>query len=141
MEVMIEGTTDKSYKRPRVFRLLSIFSNPISLNSINNQSPKWKFIQAKGTLLNSNQFGVSDKNRVSYCGQPHSLPPNAMQSEQHEWSVTRIEVESFHFECELSFGQTRGWGNSNQVWERVISVLSFSKSEACCNHQLCHRTS
>ena len=56
-----------------------------------------------------------DFDRASHCGQPYSLLQNAMQSEKHEWSVTRIEVESFHFECELGFVQTRGWGNSNQV--------------------------
>ena len=56
-----------------------------------------------------------DFDRASHCGQPYSLLPNAMQFEQHEWSLTRIEVESFHFECELGFGQTCGWGNSNQV--------------------------
>ena len=53
--------------------------------------------------------------RASQCGQLNSLSQNAMQSEKYEWSLTRIEVESFHFECELGFGQTRGWGNSNQV--------------------------
>ena len=74
-------------------------------------------------LFISKQGGDMDFDRVSHCGQPHSLPQNAMQSEQHEWSVTRIEVEFFHFECELGFGQTRGWGNSNQVWEQVNSVL------------------
>ena len=79
--------------------------------------------------------------RVSHCSLPHSLPQNAMQSEQHEWSLTRIEVESFHFECELGFCQTRGWGISNQVLKRVNSVLTISKSEACCNDQLCHSTS
>ena len=82
-----------------------------------------------------------DFDRASHCGQPYSLLPNAMQSENYEWSVTRIEVESFHFECELGFGQTRGWGNSNRVWERVYSVLIISKSEAFCNDQLCHGTS
>ncbi len=56
-----------------------------------------------------------DFDRVSDCSLPHSLPQNAMQSDKYEWSLTRIEVESFHFECELGFGLTRGWGNSNQV--------------------------
>ena len=82
-----------------------------------------------------------DLDRFSHGCQPHSLLQNAMQSENYEWSVTRIEVESFHFECELGFGQTRGWGNSNQVWKRVYSVLIVSKSAACCNHQLFYRTS
>ena len=82
-----------------------------------------------------------DFDRVSHGSQPHSLLQNAMQSEQHEWSVTRIEVESFHFECELGYGLTRGWGISNQVWERVNSVLTISKSAACCSDQLCETTS
>ena len=82
-----------------------------------------------------------DFDRASHCGEPYSLFPNAMQFEQHEWSLTRIEVESFHFECELGFGQTRGWSNSNQVFKRVNSVLIISKSKACCNDRLCHRTS
>ena len=69
-----------------------------------------------------------DFDRVSHCGQPHSQPQNAIQSEDYEWSLTRVEVESFHFECELGFGQTRGRGNSNRVWERVYSVLIISKS-------------
>ena len=81
-----------------------------------------------------------DFDRASQCGQLYSLPQNAMQSEKYEWSLTRIEVESFHFECELGFGQTRGRGISNQVWERVYSVLIISKSESSCNNQLCHRT-
>ena len=56
-----------------------------------------------------------DFDRASQCGQLYSLPQNAMQSEQHEWQVTRIEVESFHFECELGYCQTRGRGISNRV--------------------------
>ena len=92
-------------------------------------------------LFISKQGGNIDFDRASHCSLPHSLLQNAMQSENYEWSLTRIEVESFHFVCELGFGQTRGWGNSNQVWERVYSVLIISKSEACCNDQLCHRTS
>ena len=92
-------------------------------------------------LFISKQGGDMDFDRVSHCGQPHSLPQNAMQSEQLEWSLTRIEVLSFHFECELGYCQTRGRGISNQVWERVYSVLTISKSEACCNDQLCNRTS
>ena len=72
-----------------------------------------------------------DFDRVSHCGLPHSLPQNAIQSEKHELSLTRIEVESFHFECELGFGQTRGLGNSNRVWERVTLVLIIAESEAC----------
>ena len=82
-----------------------------------------------------------DLDRFSHGCQPHSLLQNAMQSENYEWSVTRIEVESFHFVCELGYCQTRGRGISNQVWERVYSVLTISKSEACCNDQLCNRTS
>ena len=81
-----------------------------------------------------------DLDRVSHGSQPHSLLQNAMQSENYEWSVTRIEVESFHFVCELGYCQTRGRGISNQVWERVYSVLTISKSEACCNDHFCHRT-
>ena len=56
-----------------------------------------------------------DFDRASHCGQPYSLLPNAMQSENYEWSLTRIEVKSFHFERELGFGQTRGRGISNRV--------------------------
>ena len=82
-----------------------------------------------------------DFDRASHCGQPYSLLPNAMQSENYEWSLTRIEVESFHFECELGYCQTRGRGISNRVLKRVNSVLTISKSEACCNDQLCDSTS
>ena len=82
-----------------------------------------------------------DLDRFSHGCQPHSLLQNAMQSENYEWSVTRIEVESFHFVCELGYCQTRGRGISNQVWERVYSVLIVSKSAACCIDQLCDSTS
>ena len=92
-------------------------------------------------LFISKQVGDMDFDLASHYGQPYSLLRNAMQFEQHEWSLIRIEVDSFHFECELGFDQTRGWDNSNKVWKRVYLVLIISKSEACCNDQLCNRTS
>ena len=56
-----------------------------------------------------------DFDRASHCGQPYSLLPNAMQSETNEKLLTRIEVKSFHFGCELGYCQTRGRGISNRV--------------------------
>ena len=66
-------------------------------------------------LFISKQGGNMDFDRASHCSLPHSLLQNAMQFEQHEWLLTRIEVESFHFECELGYCQTRGRGISNRV--------------------------
>ena len=42
-----------------------------------------------------------DCDRVSHCDQPHSLSLNAMQFEQHSWSVTRYEVVYFYLKYEL----------------------------------------
>ena len=61
-------------------------------------------VAVKARLFISKQRGDLDFDHAGNCGQPHSLSPNTMQSEKHKSSVTRIEVETFHFECELSFG-------------------------------------